>query len=148
MWRFDAQTFGRVAGAPCRRSSICTGRANTPPEVPAWPDQEKMLFDICYEPIVVGQTLYHELGSRHDCIRAIDVVTGDRKWIFFADGPIRFAPLACKGKLYFTSDDGYLYCLERRDGRARLEDSRRAERSPDSRQSSGSSRPGPAAAPR
>jgi len=43
-----------------------------------------MPFDLCYEPIVVGQNAVHEFFP-HDCIRALDIVSGDRKWIFFAD---------------------------------------------------------------
>src|SRR5262245_41386850 len=99
MWRYDAR---RTAASPHELSAQLSLQwsRDYAPEVPAWPDQEKMPFDICYEPIVVGQTVYIN-SSRHDCIRALDVATGDRKWIFMADGPIRFAPLYHKGRLYF-----------------------------------------------
>ena len=46
-------------------------------------------------------------------------------WTYFADGPVRFAPLAWQDKLYFASDDGYLYCLAGRRWLARLAVSRR-----------------------
>ena len=52
-----------------------------------------------------------------DSLTALDTDTGAEKWRFFADGPIRFAPVAARGKLYFTSDDGHLYCLDASDGR-------------------------------
>src|SRR5207253_3212025 len=87
-----------------------------PPQVPAWPDQEKMPFDMAFEPVVLGQTLFVN-SSRHDCVRALDVVAGQEKWTFFADGPIRFAPVAWQGRIYFTSDDGYLYCVDAADGK-------------------------------
>ncbi len=109
MWRYDAQRSGVSPSALPAQLYLHWSREYAP-EVPAWPDQEKMPYDICYEPIVVGQTLFMN-SSRHDCIRALDVVSGDRKWIFFANGPIRFAPLYYRSKLYFTADDGYLYCL-------------------------------------
>jgi outer membrane protein assembly factor BamB len=114
MWRYDARRSGASPDELPAQLFLRWSR-DYAPEVPAWPDQEKMPFDICYEPIVVGQTVYIN-SSRHDCIRALDAATGDRKWIFFADGPIRFAPLHHKGKLYFTSDDGYLYCLNAESG--------------------------------
>jgi outer membrane protein assembly factor BamB len=109
MWRYDAQRSGASPADLPDQLHVHWSR-DLPPEVPAWPDQEKMPFDICYEPIVVGQTLYTN-SSRHDCVRAFDALSGERKWIFFADGPVRFAPLHYNGKLYFTSDDGHLYCL-------------------------------------
>src|SRR5437867_3149957 len=70
-----------------------------------------MQFDVAYDPVVAGRTL--SVGSsRHDCVRALDTRTGAERWTFFADGPIRFAPVAWEGRLYFTADDGYLYCLD------------------------------------
>src|SRR5439155_22349784 len=86
------------------------------PQVPAWPDQEKMPFDLAFEPVVLGQTLFFN-SSRHDCIRALDVATGAEKWCFFADGPIRFAPVAWGGRVYFSADDGYLYCVDAAEGK-------------------------------
>lgn len=114
MWRFDAQRSGASPADLPAKLQLQWSR-EYPPEIPAWPEQEKMPFDVCYEPIVVGQTLYMN-SSRHDCIRALDVVSGEPKWTFFAEGPIRFAPLHHNGKLYFTADDGYLYCLNAASG--------------------------------
>src|SRR6516162_9161345 len=86
------------------------------PMKPAWPDQDKMQFDIVREPVVAGQTIYFN-SSRYDAMRALDTRTGEEKWTYFVDGPIRFAPVVWEGKLYFTSDDGYLYCLHSDTGR-------------------------------
>jgi outer membrane protein assembly factor BamB len=109
-WRYDAQRSGTSPKALPEKLALHWSRDLLAP-IPAWPDQEKMPFDLAAEPIVFGQTLYVN-SSRHDCVRALDVKTGDERWTFFADGPIRFAPLAWEGKLYVVSDDGYLYCLE------------------------------------
>ncbi len=109
MWRHDATRSGVSSAALPVELQLQWSR-DYPPETPAWPDQEKMPFDICFEPIVVGKTLYMN-SARHDCVRAVDVDTGDRKWVFFADGPVRFAPLHHNGKIYFTCDDGCLYCV-------------------------------------
>src|SRR5262249_12922543 len=63
------------------------------------------------DPILLGQTLFLT-SSRHDWIMALDATSGAEKWRYFAEGPIRFAPVGWQDKVYFTSDDGYLYCLD------------------------------------
>jgi outer membrane protein assembly factor BamB len=110
MWRYDAGRCGASPQALPAELHLQWVR-EYPPLQPAWPEQDKMQFDVAYEPIVQGKTLYLS-SSRHDCVRALDTVTGAEKWTFFADGPVRFAPVAWHGKLYFTADDGYLYCLD------------------------------------
>lgn len=115
MWRYDAQ---RSAASPqMLPAKLHLQWAHEYPVLkPAWPDQEKMQFDVAYEPIVAGHTLFLS-SSRHDCVRAVDTRTGQERWTFYADGPVRFAPVAWENRLYFTSDDGYLYCLEAASGR-------------------------------
>jgi outer membrane protein assembly factor BamB len=115
MWRFDAQRSGASPHALPERLQLQWAR-DYPPLQPAWPDQEKMQLDVAYEPVVWGRTLLLN-SSRHDCVRALDTRTGLEKWTCFADGPVRFAPVAWEGRLYFASDDGYLYCLDRETGR-------------------------------
>ncbi|MCI0680659.1 MAG: PQQ-binding-like beta-propeller repeat protein [Gemmataceae bacterium] len=87
-----------------------------PPQIPAWPDQDKMQFDLAFEPVVAGRTLFFN-SSRHDCVRALDVASGREKWRFFTGGPVRFAPLVWEDRVYFTSDDGCLYCVAAADGK-------------------------------
>jgi outer membrane protein assembly factor BamB len=74
-----------------------------------------MQFDATYEPIVAGHLLFIA-SSVDNSVTAYETTTGKEVWHSFADGPIRFAPLAWKDKLYFASDDGYLYCLRSKDG--------------------------------
>jgi outer membrane protein assembly factor BamB len=113
-WRYDAQRSAASPDELPAKLSLHWVR-ELPPLKPAWPDQPKMQFDAAYEPIVVGQRLI--IGSSHDdSVTAYDTRTGGELWTFFADGPIRFAPLAWEDKLYFVSDDGYLYCLKVSDG--------------------------------
>jgi outer membrane protein assembly factor BamB len=110
MWRYDAN---RSAASPHELPAklYLQWVREYRPMTPAWPDQDKMQFDIVREPVVVGQTMYFN-SSRYDAMRAVDTRTGAEKWTCFVDGPIRFAPVAWEEKLYFTSDDGYLYCLQ------------------------------------
>src|SRR5262249_11355207 len=82
-----------------------------PPLKPAWPDQPKMQFDSVYDPIVAGKTLF-VASSRTASVTAYDTETGDEKWRFHTDGPVRFAPAGWEGRLYFVCDDGHLYCVD------------------------------------
>jgi outer membrane protein assembly factor BamB len=49
-------------------------------------------------------------------VTAYDTETGAEKWRFYTDGPVRFAPVVYKKRLYVASDDGYLYCLNAENG--------------------------------
>lgn len=115
MWRYDPQ---RSAASPqVLPAKLHLQWAREYPALqPAWPDQDKMQFDVAYEPVVLGQTLFLN-SSRHDCVRALDTRTGQERWTFFADGPVRFAPVAWEGRVYFTSDDGNLYCVDANTGK-------------------------------
>jgi outer membrane protein assembly factor BamB len=110
MYRFDAN---RSAASP----EQLPGRMHLqwvrelPALKPAWPDQPKLQIDAVYEPVVMGKRLF--LGSSSsDTLTAFDTESGAEAWQFYAEGPIRFAPVAWQGKVYFACDDGYLYCLD------------------------------------
>jgi outer membrane protein assembly factor BamB len=81
-----------------------------PPLRPAWPDQPLLQFDTAYQPVLAGKTLFLA-SSRADGVAAFDAETGDALWRFFTDGPVRFAPAVWENKIYFASDDGWLYCV-------------------------------------
>jgi outer membrane protein assembly factor BamB len=87
-----------------------------PPLRPAWPGASRLRFDTGYRPIAAAGMLFVS-SSRNDSVTALDAVTGAEKWRFYAGGPVRFAPCYWKGGIYFTSDDGYLYCVSARNGR-------------------------------
>jgi len=115
MWRYDA---GRRAASPKELPAtmhLQWVRKLAPPK-PAWPrSQYRLQFDASYEPVVAGKTIF--IGSMvSDCVTAFDTETGTEKWRFYTDGPVRFAPVVYKDKLYFASDDGYLYCLNTKNG--------------------------------
>ncbi len=115
MWRYDA---GRCASSPEElpvQLNLRWVRELAPPR-PAWPaSQDRLQFDASYEPVVAGKTIF--VGSMVcDNVTAYDTETGAEKWRFYTDGPVRFAPVAYKDKLYFACDGGYLYCLSARDG--------------------------------
>ena len=84
----------------------------------AWPDQVEqgyLQFDVSYKPVVLGKRMF--VGSAvNDRLTALDTETGEELWRFYADAPIRFAPVAWKDKVAFVSDDGWLTCLNAADG--------------------------------
>ena len=87
-----------------------------PPLKPAWPDQPRLPIDTAYQPVIHGSMVYIA-SSRTDRVTALDAATGEEKWHFAADGPIRFAPAVRNDRLFFVSDDGYLYCVDAVRGR-------------------------------
>ncbi|MEK6259191.1 MAG: PQQ-binding-like beta-propeller repeat protein [Planctomycetota bacterium] len=114
LWRYDAQRSAASRDElPAQLRLLWTRQL--PRLKPAWPDQPKLQFDAAYEPVVAGQRLF--VGSSQDgSLTAYDTKTGSEAWRFFAEGPVRFSPLAWQDKLYFVSDDSYLYCLRASDG--------------------------------
>ncbi len=85
------------------------------PPAPAWPDPPGMInwMDFDYAPaIVIAEGILCFGSSADDSVRALDARTGTERWRFTAGGPVRFAPQIVKGKVYFGSDDGWVYCLD------------------------------------
>jgi len=116
-WRYDA---GRTAASPEKLAAELHPQwvRRLPAPRTAWPMYPRMAFDASYEPVVMGKTMF--VGSMvADSVTALDTETGAEKWRFYADGPVRFAPVAWKGRVYCVSDDGLLYCLDAATGKPR-----------------------------
>jgi outer membrane protein assembly factor BamB len=56
-------------------------------------------------------------SSVNNKVYALDISTGKEKWVFFTEGPVRFSPSIWKNRIYFGSDDGYVYCLRAKSGK-------------------------------
>ncbi len=109
MWRHDVARSGVTSEKLPDELHLQWSREARPAKV-AWPNEPRLQFDAVNEPIVVGKTLF--VGSSYDgSLRAFDTETGNAKWSFFTEGPIRCAPVAWKDRVAVGSDDGYLYCL-------------------------------------
>lgn len=84
----------------------------------AWPNEERLQFDLAHEPISVGDQIL--VGSPLDgSLTAFDARTGEESWKYYSNGPVRFAPVVAGENVIFGSDDGYLYCLKLADGALR-----------------------------
>ena len=88
------------------------------PGIPVWDDplnQNLMQFDRLFEPIVADNKLFLGFNDQ-DKVAALDLNTGKEIWHFYAEGPVRMPMASANGKLYFTGDDGFLYCLDQNNG--------------------------------
>jgi outer membrane protein assembly factor BamB len=111
MWRHDAARTGATDAALPKELHL-QWTMHLPQPMPAWPaSQPKLNFDRHYEPVVAGQRLLVS-STVSESVAAFNTRTGKREWVFLADGPVRFAPAIAGERVYVTSDDGYLHCLE------------------------------------
>ncbi|RJP24380.1 MAG: hypothetical protein C4527_18890 [Candidatus Omnitrophota bacterium] len=91
---------------------------------PAWRDywhhrrelRPLVTFDRAFPPVIAGDALYFG-SSADDKVYCLDAATGNIRWTFFTEGPIRLAPTIANGKAYIGSDDGIVYCLNAGDGK-------------------------------
>lgn len=102
--------------APLHRQWLYT--AAHPPR-PAWPEPgrelNRLAFDYAYEVTIAGGLAYFGSSADHK-VYAIGLDTGQERWSFFTEGPVRFAPAIDGGRVFVASDDGWLYCLSAADG--------------------------------
>jgi len=115
MWRYRARRGAASPDALPATMHLQWVRQLPQPR-PAWPaTQSKLQFDVAPQPVVMGGRIFVPSSST-DSVTAYDTATGNELWRFYADGPVRFSPVAHNQKVYFTSDDGHLYCLAAKDG--------------------------------
>ncbi len=118
MWRYDAYRSSNSPDSLPDDMTLLWSRRLPKPQ-PAWPpDQGKLQFDASYQPIILGKRLIVP-SMISDSLTAYDTTTGESRWRFYADGPVRFAPVGSEGKVWFASDDGCLYCLDAETGELR-----------------------------
>ncbi|MEO2031563.1 MAG: PQQ-binding-like beta-propeller repeat protein [Planctomycetaceae bacterium] len=108
-WRFDANRSSATAEQLANELHL-QWTLELPRLKPAWPEDPRLAFDATYEPVVAGNNLYYG-SSLNDSVTAVNLMTGEQRWRFHTDGPVRFAPLVSAGCVYFGADDGSLYCL-------------------------------------
>lgn len=85
----------------------------------AWrePNREEQYIDFDYATQVAIDGELVVFGSSADhTVRAVDLKTGNERWHFYTEGPVRFAPVIDGHRVLVTSDDGCLYCLNRDTG--------------------------------
>ncbi len=117
MWRYDA---GRSAASPNNVPDELKllWRADYGQRQQAWDDPlnlDLMTYDRTFEPIVVDGRMFFGFNDQ-DKLLALDARTGKELWSYYAEGPVRLPPVGYQGRIYFCSDDGFLYCVNATDG--------------------------------
>ena len=113
MWRYDANRSAHSPEQLPDDLQLLWVR-EYPRLVQTWDDplnQDLMQYDKVYEPVVHRGILFL-VSNASDCVIALDAEDGSELWRYYVDGPVRFPAVAAEGKVFFTSDDGNLYCLD------------------------------------
>ena len=117
MWRSDAQrSAASNETLPTDLRLLWT--RDYGPRQQAWDDplnHDLMTYDRIFEPIVMGGRLFIGFNDQ-DKLTALNAVTGEELWSFFTEGPVRVPPAGHNGRIYFCSDDGFLYCADAETG--------------------------------
>ncbi len=119
MWRYDA---GHTAASPAELPETFNPTPvwvlNFSQRVQVWDDplnNDMMAYDKIFEPVVMGKRMFVSFNDKNKVV-AFNTDTGATLWTYYADGPVRFPPVAAASKVYFVSDDGCLYCVSAQDG--------------------------------
>ncbi|MGF1579949.1 MAG: PQQ-binding-like beta-propeller repeat protein [Gemmataceae bacterium] len=116
MWRYDAHR-GNSTPSSLPKNLVPQWTRQLPTPRPAWPKtQPRLQFDEAPQPVVSGQHIFVP-STATDSVTAYDTRNGEEVWRFYADGPVRFAPVVAKGRVHFVSDDGYLYTVDAKSGK-------------------------------
>jgi outer membrane protein assembly factor BamB len=92
-------------------------RTAWPPPQAGWTELPKVDFDDALYTVADRDTVYFGSSVDHQ-VHAIDASTGTPRWQFFTGGPVRLAPTLANDRVYFGSDDGKVYSVNRADGSA------------------------------
>lgn len=118
MWRYDAQRSA-ASGNEIDDGLGLIWKKQFSGRTQAWDDPlnlDLMTYDRIFEPIVMGGRLFVAFNDS-DKLVAFDSNSGKKLWTFYTEGPVRLPPVGWQGHVYFTSDDGHLYCVNAADGK-------------------------------
>ncbi|MCA9183161.1 MAG: PQQ-binding-like beta-propeller repeat protein [Planctomycetales bacterium] len=117
MWRSDAQRSAASTNQVADSLQPLWQREFSQRQ-PAWDDPlnlDLMTYDRIFEPIVLDGRMFVGFNDR-DKLMALDASTGRELWSFFTEAPVRLPPVGWQNRIYFCSDDGFLYCVNAEDG--------------------------------
>jgi outer membrane protein assembly factor BamB len=111
----DAERSGRTsASLPNELTHLWTDHTTGVPS-PAWPTNDRQTEDRVNQPIVLqDKVIFGDSNSGR--VLAFSITECRLLWTFATEGPIRFAPVAWRDRIFVASDDGYLYALDADDG--------------------------------
>jgi len=119
-YRHDSKRTGVTSEKlPSRLSLSWTYMPAYSPE-PAWPmpaeEMPRYHLDNTYH-ISAANGMAYFGSSTDNKVYALDINTGKERWTYFTEGPVRFTPTIWNKRIYFGSDDGYVYCLKAKTGK-------------------------------
>ena len=75
-------------------------------------------YDVVYH-AVAGRQLVFFGNSTNDSLYCLYADTGQTKWVFTADAPVRVPPTLAADAVYIGADDGFVYCIDAEEGSVR-----------------------------
>lgn len=118
MWRCDAERSASSSETLPSGMALLWTR-DYGPRQQAWDDplnHDLMTYDRIFEPVVAEGRMFLGFNDQ-DKVTAVDAQSGEEVWTFFTEGPVRVPPAVHNGRVFFCSDDGFLYCVETASGR-------------------------------
>jgi len=119
-FRYDNRHTGYSPETLSPPLALCWTRQSQQAPEPAWPkpgeEMQRMQMDNAFHSTMAYGTIYFGSSLDHS-VHALDMETGKEKWHFSTEGPVRYAPSLFQSRVYFGSDDGYVYCLDAKNGR-------------------------------
>lgn len=127
-YRFDNRRSGVTPESVQVPLSPRWTRVSVAPPQTAWPGPAKWdayanirrlesmrNFDPAFFVIAVKDFVYFG-SSIDDAVHCLNAKTGEDKWEFHTEGPVRLPPSWYEDRVYFGSDDGHAYCVDASDG--------------------------------
>lgn len=78
--------------------------------------ESRVDFDDAFHVTIARGRAYFGSSVDHQ-LRCVDLKSGNIIWKFFTGGPIRLAPTLSQSRVFFGSDDGFVYCLDANSGK-------------------------------
>jgi len=128
-FQHDAARSGvTTAPTPTAPKALWTFTPASPP-AKAWGDPSptpiegilelpRLRFDDAFQ-VAAAEGLVVFGSSTDHKVYALDAATGEVRWQFLTEGPVRLAPTLAEGAVLVGSDDGFVYCLNAADGALR-----------------------------
>jgi outer membrane protein assembly factor BamB len=72
-------------------------------------------FDPCFYVTADDHSVYFG-SSADDAVHALEAATGSESWVLITGSAVRLPPTMDRDRLWFGSDDGYVYCCQKDSG--------------------------------
>lgn len=105
-WSYKPRHAPAPAWPPPARQDIWNRKYNLSPRV---------VFDRSFAVVTLGDAVVFA-SSADDRVSCLDADTGQLRWTYFTEAPVRLAPTLESNRVLFGCDDGRVYCLDLQDG--------------------------------